>query len=102
MFKSYLEGVLISLRSDNCPMPVRVFHEGSLELSMMNPWAFSSYLDDCGSGQDHSRNLASGQPGGCQGGVFLPTLGLPAHKESLGGHQVSPFLGLAGQLSEFV
>jgi hypothetical protein len=39
---------------------------------------------------------------GCQGGIFLPTLGLPAHKESQGGHQVLLFLGLAGQLSEFV
>jgi hypothetical protein len=54
MFKSVLEGVLISLRSDDCPTLIRVHREGSLKLSMMNPWAFSSYLDSHGSGQDHS------------------------------------------------
>jgi hypothetical protein len=54
MFKSVLEGVLISLRSDDCPTLIRVHCKGSLKLGMMNPWAFSSYLDGCGSGQDHS------------------------------------------------
>jgi hypothetical protein len=53
-FKSYLEGALISFRSDDCPTLVRVFSEGSLELSMVNPWVFLSYLVRCGSGQDHS------------------------------------------------
>jgi hypothetical protein len=47
-FKSYLEGVLINLRFDNCPTLVRVLREGPLKLSMMNPWEFSSYLDAVG------------------------------------------------------
>jgi hypothetical protein len=52
-FKSYLAGILISLSSDYCPTLVSVFSEGSLELSMVNPWVFLSYLDHCGSGQDY-------------------------------------------------
>jgi hypothetical protein len=71
---------------------------------MMNPWAFSNYLDGCGSGQDHSVGTLSVGLEAVRvvSGVFLPTLGLLAHKESQGGRKVSPFLGPAGRLSEFV
>jgi hypothetical protein len=82
-------------------MLVRVLHEGFLKLSMMNPWAFSTTLTAMGWTGSQCRDLAS-RAQGYQGGVFLPTLGLLAHKESQGGRRVLPFFGLAGQLNEFV